>query len=198
MTHSEDILESHGWHVMMEAEPLGDTVTAHRIEASAADMALVQKYLAVQGVEGLSADFQFEKLNGYIVHVTGTVHAIVTQECVVTLEPVKADMHEEIEAWFADPKDVVGFDKVRKQKELETEDGEIPILDEKDDPEPLIDGAIDLGDLALQFLSLGLNPYPHKEGAVHDLTDEDHERIAKERMKDNPFAKLKEWKDRQK
>lgn len=186
------------WSVMIDAEPLGETLKSKVLEADQEAMALVQKTLDVDGLANLKADLSFEKINGYVVHVTGTVSADIRQSCVVTLEPIDSHVAEPIDAYFADPAEIVGFDKARKQKELETEDGEIPILDEKDDPEPLIDGKIDLGDLAVQFLSLGINPYPHKEGVTHEFTDEDHERIAKERMQDNPFAALKDWKEKQK
>ena len=36
-------------------------------------------------------------------------------------------------------------------------------------PEPLIDGVVDLGALATEFLILGLDPYPRKPGAVFEL-----------------------------
>jgi hypothetical protein len=35
-----------------------------------------------------------------------------------------------------------------------------------DDTEPLLDGKVDLGGLATEFLILGLDPYPRKPGAV--------------------------------
>ncbi len=34
------------------------------------------------------------------------------------------------------------------------------------EPEPLVDGVVDLGALATEFLILGLDPYPRKPGAV--------------------------------
>ena len=36
----------------------------------------------------------------------------------------------------------------------------------RDDTEPLIDGKIDLGAIATEFLIVGLDPYPRKPGAV--------------------------------
>ena len=36
------------------------------------------------------------------------------------------------------------------------------------DPEPLIDGIVDLGALATEFLILGLEPYPRKPDAVFE------------------------------
>ncbi len=37
-----------------------------------------------------------------------------------------------------------------------------------DDPEPLVGGTIDLGALAIEFLIVGLDPYPRKPGAVFE------------------------------
>ena len=37
-------------------------------------------------------------------------------------------------------------------------------LADEDDPDPVIDGKIDLGALAAEFFALGLDPYPRKPG----------------------------------
>ena len=39
------------------------------------------------------------------------------------------------------------------------------LLNEADPPEPIVDGAIDLGGITLEFLALALDPYPRKPGA---------------------------------
>ena len=39
-------------------------------------------------------------------------------------------------------------------------------VDEEDEPDPVVDGKIDLGALASEFFALGLDPYPRKPGAV--------------------------------
>ena len=38
-------------------------------------------------------------------------------------------------------------------------------LADEDDPDPVVDGKIDLGALAAEFFALGLDPYPRKPGA---------------------------------
>ena len=49
----------------------------------------------------------------------------------------------------------------------EREDGETEMPQENwDNAEPLVDGLIDLGAIATEFLILGLDPYPRKVGAV--------------------------------
>ena len=39
-------------------------------------------------------------------------------------------------------------------------DAELELLPEEEDPEPVVDGMIDVGELAAQFLLLGVDPYP--------------------------------------
>ena len=50
------------------------------------------------------------------------------------------------------------------EKETEAEPRDV----KWNDPEPLIDGVVDLGALATEFLLLGLDPYPRKPGAVFE------------------------------
>jgi uncharacterized metal-binding protein YceD (DUF177 family) len=54
----------------------------------------------------------------------------------------------------------------------------------EDPPEPIVNGAIDLGALATEFLMLALDPYPRKEGAVFEPV------IAPVDPADHPFAAL--------
>ncbi len=54
----------------------------------------------------------------------------------------------------------------------------------EDPPEPIVNGAIDLGALAVEFLMLGLDPYPRKPGAVFEPV------IAPVDPADHPFAAL--------
>jgi hypothetical protein len=73
----------------------------------------------------------------------------------------------------------------------------VPLLDEQDDPEPITDGKIDLGELVSQFLSLSINPFPHAPGVE---LPEEQEGDGPVRMSagnaPNPFAALKDWKAR--
>lgn len=97
------------------------------------------------------------KRNG--VKVTGKVHAVITQQCVVTLEPIEASVEEEIDSIFlpADSKlGRLGFG----------EGGEILVdADGPDAPETFSGDTIDVGDLAVEFFGLGVDPYPRKPGA---------------------------------
>ena len=66
----------------------------------------------------------------------------------------------------------------RRAKETQT----VSLADE-DEPDPVIDGKIDLGALAAEFFALGLDPYPRKPDAIF-------EQSAESEPADSPFAAL--------
>ena len=45
-------------------------------------------------------------------------------------------------------------------------------MGEEDEPDPLIDGKIDLGALAAEFFALGLDPYPRKPGVSFEAPED--------------------------
>jgi len=98
------------------------------------------------------------KRNG--VKVSGHVEADITQECVLTLEPIQAKIEETVEGLFL-PGDSklgrLGF----------AGGGEIHIdADGPDSPEIFSGDSIDVGALAEEFFGLGIDPYPRKPGAA--------------------------------
>jgi hypothetical protein len=77
----------------------------------------------------------------------------------VTLEPIDNEIVEPIEVSFAP--DV--------SPTLANEQGEATIEFSADEPpEILTGGAVDLGAVATEFLLLGIDPYPRKEGVVFE------------------------------
>jgi uncharacterized metal-binding protein YceD (DUF177 family) len=130
------------------------------IEAPAAVRAqvlvLVAGLASVHDLQKLSAVFDLTRHGGK-VHVTGHVSARVTQTCVVTLEPLESDVEEAVEVLFA-PAAAEG-----PQPETVIYDADPD--DSKEPPEPLVDGTVDIGALATEFLVLGIDPHPRKAGA---------------------------------
>ena len=126
---------------------------------------------------------------GWIVHVYGRIYADIEQSCVVSLDPVRQQIEEDIEAYFADKDSIASF-PVDAVKSRETGGAEgVPIKPEYDDPEPMTRGHIDLADLTAQFIGLGLDPYPHRP----DLEDQvvRHEESPGEKVDTHkPFAGL--------
>jgi uncharacterized metal-binding protein YceD (DUF177 family) len=102
--------------------------------------------------------------------VTGRISATITQTCVVTLEPLVNEIDEPVEVIFAPA--------AEQSAQLEAAAADAP-----DPPEPLVNGTIDLGALAAEFLLLGLDPYPRKPDAAFAAPQD-------EAGRDSPFAAL--------
>jgi hypothetical protein len=86
---------------------------------------------------------------------------------VLTLEPFDSDLVEEVDVDFAEASTAA---RAAAQSEAQThasgdaQFGAAASAD-RDPPDPIENGTIDLGALAAEFLALGLDPYPRKPGA---------------------------------
>ncbi len=145
---------SNPWSVPVAVEDIPETGLHLVIEAPADARAELAALAGVREVPRVSAEFDLTRL-GAGVQVTGAVKAKVGQTCVVSLEPIETEVAEAVDLRFipvpagvSDEPDTLR-NKVRK--------GEEP-------PEPLVEGKVDLGALATEYLMLGIDPYPRKEG----------------------------------
>ena len=91
-----------------------------------------------------------------LVRLTGRLAARVTQSCVVTLEPVDAELDERFAMTFGPPGEV---DEDEDSLELDLSP------DAEDPPDPFVGGAVDLGEAVAEHLALALDPFPRKAGA---------------------------------
>ena len=66
---------------------------------------------------------------------------------------------------------------------------EVDVRCDNEPPEPLVDGKVDLGALATEFLVLGIDPYPRKPGAEFTPPKVENDEA-------NPFAALEALKKR--
>lgn len=156
--------------------------------------AALAKRFDLLSLEALEARIVLTREAGQMrVRVEGRFQASLLQACVVTLEPVEDKIEENFEAWFADPEQAVTLAKAKHDRLVKKGRSEVPLLDEQDDPEPIIDGKIDLGELVAQFLSLSINPFPHAPGVELPSEEENPVRISAGETP-NPFAALKDWK----
>ncbi len=185
------------WPHKIDADDIGSTPLRTSISASPQERKDLARRLQVVSVDSLEAKLTLERNPGNLVlHVTGALKAKVTQSCVVSLDLVEEEIEAPVEGWFANPDSAVSITRARHERQGRTVDAELVILEEKDDPEPVIDGQIDLGELVTQHLSLVLNPFPHKEGVVFEgANEQDEGKIPKVRQ--NPFAALKNWKKKE-
>ncbi|GIL38620.1 YceD family protein [Roseiterribacter gracilis] len=145
------------------------------LDASAEERAALAARFGLVAIDRLAAKLEVQRVDGDLIRVRGTVEADLVQTCVVSLEPFPATVRDEVEGLFGEgvaPADVP----------------EAWVDPEADDlPEPIVDGVIDLGELAAQHLSLGLDPHPRKPDATLD-------RALIEDVPEGPFAALKGWK----
>jgi hypothetical protein len=139
-----------------------------RIEADAAERAALADFNGLPAIAALSAKFSLKHGAGGTIAVHGLLVADVTQTCVVTLEPFEATISAPIALRFAPP------DKIAPPRRAGGEAAEIDV-GEEDEPDPIVDGVIDLGAAASEFLTLNLDPYPRKPGVVFQPPVSDHD-----------------------
>jgi uncharacterized metal-binding protein YceD (DUF177 family) len=166
------------WAVPVALDEIPETGLHREIEASPETRAAVAALAGVRELPALSATFDLVR-QGEGVHVSGRVRARVGQTCVVTLEPIENSIDEAIDVQFT-PGTAVETAAAHIVHALE-EDEELP--------EPLVDGKVDLGALATEFLLLGIDPYPRKPGAEFTPVKEAD-------TGDHPFAGLEVLKKR--
>lgn len=139
------------------------------IRAEAAECAALARRAGIVAVESLTADFNLRKVEGVAVEVEveGVLHARVVQTCVVSLEPFESVIDDPIEVDFAAfPAVVEAAPRVPDDRGAAADLRGV----ELETPDPIIDGCIDLGALAAEFLMLALEPYPRKPGVAFDAT----------------------------
>lgn len=141
------------WSVPVAVDDIPETGLHIEVEAPAEVRAQLVKFANLRDLPRLSAVFDLSRRGGG-VHVAGQVKARVGQTCVVTLEPLENDLDEPINVLFAPPRDAAAKDAGADHK-----------AGDEEPPEPLIEGKVDLGGIATEFLLLGIDPYPRKAGA---------------------------------
>ena len=151
------------------------------VEATPAECLAVASACGLVAVKSLLAQLVVIPTTASL-NVTGSVKAVVTQACTVSLEPFDAAIDEPVDMQFMPESGVAAW--MKKHSPDPNED----LAYEIDPPDMIIDGKIDLGAVATEFLSLGLDPYPRKPGVAFepgpDQVDKDP----------SPFAALAQWK----
>jgi Large ribosomal RNA subunit accumulation protein YceD len=151
------------WSVPVTVDDVPEETARHfKLSADAGTRAAVAKVAALRDLPRLEATFEVTRRGSKALHVVGKVSATVGQNCVATLEPLSNEVEENVDLVFAPPSPMV------QQQAVDDDDEGAPKRGRRnlDGPEALIDGAVDLGALATEFLILGLDPYPRKDGAV--------------------------------
>lgn len=193
----EQPLQEHEWSYYIPSE----TIDVRKMHITISlppevEQRLCQR-LNLYSIKALTSDIVLQRnAVNKVIHITGKLTADVEQKCVVTSDPVFEHVKDTFEAWFEEPNQAVSFTKAKRERLNPKDKVEQPLLEEEDDPETVIDGKIDLGELIVQHLSLALDLYPRKMGVRSNFGDPLED--APEGTYDNPFAALKDWKIKEK
>lgn len=154
---------------------LGEVAVPFDLTAEPAECAALARRFRIPAVKRLRGHGTVQRARaGELILVEGEIEGAVTQTCVVTLEPVDNDVAEPFRiAFLVDPQIV---------------DGEV-VIDPEDpeEPEPLEEDPLDLGELIAQHFSLALDPYPRRPDVSFTLAGESGDG----QDKASPFAALK-------
>ncbi len=169
----------------VSVDRIGSIATTQHLEASAEERAALAQRFDLQALDRLTATLTLRRARGgQYISVSGHVSGAAVQTCVVSLEPVPATVESDF-AVILGPIDGA------------PERGEIDISEEDDALEPWPEEGLDLGELAAQYFSLALDPYPRAAGAEvpnayqpNEVEDEGYYNTAEAQSKPNPFAAL--------
>jgi hypothetical protein len=146
---------SHPWSAPLRAEDIPETGRQVTLVADERARRAIAEITGLRGLPRLEGTFEITRSGPGGVRVIGRLSATVEQTCVLTLEPIENEVNEV-------------FDLVFKPAQGSYVGQEVSVDPDADDTEALIDGVVDLGALATEFLILGLDPYPRKPGAVFE------------------------------
>lgn len=161
------------WNVPIRVDDVPEAGRHVKLSADAATRAVIAAHAGLRSLERLDAVFEVTRHGRDGLRVTGEVSADVGQACVVTLEPVDNKVSEQFDIDFLPAS---AAEHAKTLSDTVDEGGDEP-------PELLKDGSVDLGALAVEFLILGLDPYPRKPDAEFAAPQV-------ENAPDGPFAAL--------
>lgn len=160
------------WSVPVALAEIPESGRRYDLAADEATRAQVAQLAGLRSLPRLRATFELALQGSGGLRVEGEVSATVGQDCVVTLDPFDNEVKEEINLVFAPSR--------ARAADADGEAGDI----DPGEPEPLAGDSIDLGALAVEFLILGIDPYPRKPDAKFEPPAAEEDAAA------HPFAAL--------
>lgn len=163
----------------IRVETISDAPRRMEIVADADERRRLAGRFRLKAIDRLSAAITLSRRAGTI-HAEGEVDAAVVQACVVTDEPLPAEVRAPFSVRFV------------PEAQVSAPDEELELSEEDCDILPIQHGEIDLGELAAETLALALDPFPRSQGA--DATIREASPAGGDAA--GPFAGLKGLKDR--
>ncbi len=145
MRHESDIAPE--FSVTVALDDLPDEGARYALCADEAARAGLAARFGLVSLDRLEAEVSLSWVRrDEVLSLSGRLSADVVQNCVVTLEPVRSTVEEEIDLCFA--RDI---------------DSAAEVVD-PDSAEPLDSDILDIGEVVAEELSLALDPYPRAPG----------------------------------
>lgn len=175
--------------VVMEVPPQGADIV---LEADAAVREELARLNGLTALSSATAKLHATRRGREGLHVTGEVRARATQICVVSLEPFESEIVEPVDVEF-EPSRTPKPARAEERTSRRRREARPPLEEDEEDmddlnaPDEIVDGKVDLGALASEFLTLGIDPYPRKPGVAFEEPKEKSASVS-------PFARLAERK----
>ncbi|MCH9807301.1 MAG: DUF177 domain-containing protein [Alphaproteobacteria bacterium] len=148
-------------------------------QATAQERSAIADRLEIPDCISLSADYRIKNAGKGRFALTGTLTAQLRRTCVITLDPIIETVRERLDCVFLPP------DKI---PQLQIEEEEALTAQEF---EPIVSDTIDVGRIAFEVLSAGLNPFPRKPDAQMETPPQKpKDNTAPEDGDQHPFAAL--------
>ena len=145
----------HGFTRLVSVAKVGESGMSLTVAPGSAALPKIAAYLELETLKRLSATVEVMRWRHKGIKLTGHFTADVTQSCVVTLEPIEAQVEGDFERRFLPP---AGY------KHAESDALEISVDPEGVDPPEVLGREIDVGEILVEELSLALDPYPRRPG----------------------------------
>lgn len=161
----------------LKIEDIGQGEQNYKLKADKEQLEFIKDILQVPSVNSFEAQIKlrFRKKQGEL-KVLGEVEAEIGQISVISLEPFNKDYKTSFE---------ITYDTNATYEQIKEQDVDIMA----DIPDIVINGEINLADIAIEQIALILDDYPRKEGEVFDQIIEDISPI-----RNTPFAILEKLK----
>jgi uncharacterized metal-binding protein YceD (DUF177 family) len=153
-------------------------------DASNEELAAIATDLGLLGCSKLHATYAIRAIGGGRYKLTGSCEAVVTQACVVTLEPIESTLKLPIDVEFSPL-------ATASPRKSDDDDEEVEVLS-LPDLEPIENATLDAGRVIFETLAAGIDPFPKKPGAAFAWDDP-----RASDPKSNPFAVLANFKPTQ-
>ena len=177
-------MSEHGFSVPLRVDQIPADGKRVRLEADPDARRRIAEALSIAEVVALRADLKVDPVGNRVFAVRGTVVATIVQTDVVTLDPVRQEIAEDVDLTLVPAENGVAARHHAMATGKREESGEPPDL--------YHNGRIDLGAVASEQLALGLDPYPRAPGVAFGGHIEDDDAPV------SPFAALERLKDTEK